>query len=306
MRPRPHDDRGAGDHAALGASAGVGGAAARAPRGEQLGRVVTFAGSPVASCLPLSGGGLFQSRYAGVREPTPLVGGVGAGGWPVGRGQRGAVARTRCRALRDHSPRPGRPAAPPLSRRLLGRARGATPGGPPVGCGAGVWARRRALPSQRRRAMGAAADRSDAHRRHRASRPPRGPGDPPAPFSFPRCPGHHQPPGHPDHDGQSHAARPGRNRAAQRLERALAQAERLRVYDHRAITDLIARSNGHRGTSVLARATTRSTSGRATSGKPSSWRSSARRACPSRRPTTPSTLRTTASASPTTTGRHSR
>ena len=41
------------------------------------------------------------------------------------------------------------------------------------------------------------------------------------------------------------------------LERALAQAERLRVYDHRAITDVIARSNGHRGTRVLARATTR-------------------------------------------------
>jgi predicted transcriptional regulator of viral defense system len=29
-----------------------------------------------------------------------------------------------------------------------------------------------------------------------------------------------------------------------RLERALAQAERLRVYDHRAITDVIARGNG--------------------------------------------------------------
>jgi uncharacterized protein DUF559 len=41
------------------------------------------------------------------------------------------------------------------------------------------------------------------------------------------------------------------------LERALAQAERLRVYDHRAITDVIARSNGHRGTRVLAQATTR-------------------------------------------------
>jgi hypothetical protein len=39
------------------------------------------------------------------------------------------------------------------------------------------------------------------------------------------------------------------------LERALAQAERLRVYDHRAITDVIARCNGHRGTSVLAQAT---------------------------------------------------
>jgi hypothetical protein len=42
-----------------------------------------------------------------------------------------------------------------------------------------------------------------------------------------------------------------------RLERALAQAQRLQVYDHRAITDLLARSNGHRGTGALARATSR-------------------------------------------------
>jgi len=40
-----------------------------------------------------------------------------------------------------------------------------------------------------------------------------------------------------------------------RLERALAQAERLQLYDHRAITDLLARSNGHRGKGALARAT---------------------------------------------------
>jgi very-short-patch-repair endonuclease len=40
-----------------------------------------------------------------------------------------------------------------------------------------------------------------------------------------------------------------------RLERALAQAERLRLYDHRAIEDLLARANGHRGTTRLARAT---------------------------------------------------
>jgi hypothetical protein len=41
------------------------------------------------------------------------------------------------------------------------------------------------------------------------------------------------------------------------LERALAQAERLQLYDHRAITDVIARANGPRGTRVLAQATTR-------------------------------------------------
>jgi hypothetical protein len=42
-----------------------------------------------------------------------------------------------------------------------------------------------------------------------------------------------------------------------RLERALAQAQRLQLYDHRAITDLIARSNGHRGTGALTKATSR-------------------------------------------------
>jgi Protein of unknown function (DUF559) len=39
------------------------------------------------------------------------------------------------------------------------------------------------------------------------------------------------------------------------LERALAQAMYLRVYDHRAITDVVARSNGHRGTKILLLAT---------------------------------------------------
>jgi predicted transcriptional regulator of viral defense system len=42
-----------------------------------------------------------------------------------------------------------------------------------------------------------------------------------------------------------------------RLERALAQAEQLELYDHRAITDMLARSNGHRGKGALARATRR-------------------------------------------------
>jgi hypothetical protein len=42
-----------------------------------------------------------------------------------------------------------------------------------------------------------------------------------------------------------------------RLERALAQAQRLQLYDHRAITDLLARSNGHRGTGALTEAASR-------------------------------------------------
>jgi very-short-patch-repair endonuclease len=40
-----------------------------------------------------------------------------------------------------------------------------------------------------------------------------------------------------------------------RLERALAQAQRLQLYDHTAILDVIQRANGHRGTALLARAT---------------------------------------------------
>jgi len=38
------------------------------------------------------------------------------------------------------------------------------------------------------------------------------------------------------------------------LERALAQAERLRVYDHTAIQDVLARANGHRGAKRLTKA----------------------------------------------------
>jgi hypothetical protein len=42
---------------------------------------------------------------------------------------------------------------------------------------------------------------------------------------------------------------------ADRLERALAQAEHLELYDHRAITELLARANGHRGQKALTEAT---------------------------------------------------
>jgi very-short-patch-repair endonuclease len=42
-----------------------------------------------------------------------------------------------------------------------------------------------------------------------------------------------------------------------RLERAYAQALHLRLYDHRAIAALLARTNGHRGKSALAHATAR-------------------------------------------------
>jgi very-short-patch-repair endonuclease len=44
---------------------------------------------------------------------------------------------------------------------------------------------------------------------------------------------------------------------AHRLERALAQAERLHVYDHRAVLDVVARCNGHRGAGALRAAVDR-------------------------------------------------
>jgi len=40
-----------------------------------------------------------------------------------------------------------------------------------------------------------------------------------------------------------------------RVERAFAQAQRLRIYDHAVVLDLLARTNGHRGTARLARVT---------------------------------------------------
>jgi putative AbiEi antitoxin of type IV toxin-antitoxin system/uncharacterized protein DUF559 len=44
---------------------------------------------------------------------------------------------------------------------------------------------------------------------------------------------------------------------AARLERAVAQAVRQNVYDHRAIAEVLGQSNGHRGRSALAAATVR-------------------------------------------------
>jgi AraC-like DNA-binding protein len=44
---------------------------------------------------------------------------------------------------------------------------------------------------------------------------------------------------------------------AHRLERALAQSERLRLYDHRTVLEVIARCNGHRGGPILSAAVAR-------------------------------------------------
>ena len=89
------------------------------------------------------------------------------------------------------------------------------------------------------------------------------------------------------------------------LERALAQAERLELYDHRAIEDVIARANGHRATKRLSQAIqddpqfTRSDWRRACAGSPANM------ACPAREitsssmpPTTPASRSTLLSGAP--------
>ena len=87
------------------------------------------------------------------------------------------------------------------------------------------------------------------------------------------------------------------------LERALAQSVRLRLYDLRASTHILARANGHKGTPILARATSRKPRLPGTNGSPSAPSSSASGGLPEpqlqRRP---STSPTTASANPTSTG----
>jgi hypothetical protein len=90
------------------------------------------------------------------------------------------------------------------------------------------------------------------------------------------------------------------------LERALAQAERLQLYDHRATQDVIARSNGHRGTQILARATSRTPKWTRNEWEAEFLDLLRKPACPSPSPTTPSTPQTTVTASPTTTGPRTR
>ena len=208
-------------------------------------------------------------RSGQTRTPPGRVAGVG---WPSGSGEwcrcaqlRGAgVSRRRGGALG-----PRGPAARCAPRRLRGRPPRAARGGPPPrGC-AGLRARRGAQPSQRGRALGPARHRPGAHRRHRARDPARRPGDPPAPLSLPRCPGHHQPRGHPDHHDRPHPARSRRHRqepssSSGRWRRPCTCA----IYDHRAITDVIAQQQRTpRNTAILTRATRRAQGSRAAHGR---------------------------------------
>src|SRR5512132_1609268 len=90
-----------------------------------------------------------------------------------------------------------------------------------------VWAQRGALPPHGSLALGTAAHRADARRRHRPSRAPWRSGDPPAPLSLPRCPGHHQPRGIPITSVSRTLLDLAATARPSELERALAQAERL-------------------------------------------------------------------------------
>ena len=154
-----------------------------------------------------------------------------SGGSELAERQWGVVARRQLAALGVVAPHRGSlaargPAAPRAPRRLRPRAHRAARRGTPLGGGARLRARCGAL-SHRSAAAHWGLLRTDQTRIDvtAASRPPRRPGDPPAPLSLPRCPGHHPPRRHPDHDGPPHAARSRRHRAPQRA-RARARPSR--------------------------------------------------------------------------------
>ena len=65
------------------------------------------------------------------------------------------------------------------------------------------------------------------------------PGDPPAPHSLPRCPGHHHVPRHPDDHGRQTLLDLAATRR-HHLEHALGQAMRYELYDHARIDDVLA------------------------------------------------------------------
>jgi hypothetical protein len=115
----------------------------------------------------------------------------------------------------------------------------------------------RAQPSERSGALGAARDAAVRRRRHRAAQRSRD-GVPGIRLHRSRCLDARDTT---NHEGIpiTTIARTLLDLAAtvrpDRLERALAQAERLQLYDDRAITDVLERANGHRGKAALTRAT---------------------------------------------------
>ena len=141
-----------------------------------------------------AGGSLARTAVGG-RCRCAQAAGVGA------RGARGAAACTRAVPCAGSTA-----ASTPSAARFSPRGALAC-GGPRLRRGRGTQSR------QRRGALEPL--RATTRRRAGGDRPrvpAAGPGDPPAPFSFPRCPGHHPPPRHPSHDGAPHAAGPRRRR----------------------------------------------------------------------------------------------
>jgi hypothetical protein len=232
-----------------------------------------------------------------------VVSGVGAGGAAVGGRVARAASRAGCVVLRHRCVGAAAAVASCSPGGLRARAHRTAGRGAAAGGGAGMRGRRGAVPSHRGGTLGPAAHRPDTHRRHRPPRPPRRPGDPPAPFSFRRCPGHHQPRRHPDHNGQPHAAGPGSDHAPQRA-RAVARAGRAPAAlrpprDHRRHRE-IQRPPGDEAPRQSHDACAQVDAQRLGSGLPGPAPQGPASRSPS--PTTLSTLRTTANASPTTTG----
>ena len=134
-------------------------------------------------------------------------------------GHRGGRVRGVCglapgnAGVRAHTPRnfsapgAGREVAPGPPRRLRRRRRDAPARGAVAGGGHGMRQQRGSQSRQRSGALEPPQLRRPKARSDRPRVPARGPGDPPAPLTFTRCPGHHQPPRHPDHDGPPHTAR---------------------------------------------------------------------------------------------------
>jgi hypothetical protein len=92
---------------------------------------------------------------------------------------------------------------------------------------------------------------------------------------------------------------------AHRLERAVAHAERLRVYDHRAVLGVVARSNGHRGAAVLRAAIDRGAELTRSNLEARVLAVIRAAACPPRASTTSSSSPTTLPSKPISTGPHS-
>src|SRR3954468_15306348 len=203
------------------------------------------------------GGWARKTAIVAAKGAHPLVGGVRARGGAVGCGRPAPARRAGGIAPHRRSLAARGPAAPGSPRRLRPRAHRAARRGASAGGGARV--RPRAVLSPRTAAAHWGLLRTDQTR---------------IDVSAPR--GRHGAPGIRLHRSRSLDAqdtttyqgiptttvhRTLLDVAAMarggELERAVAQAERLRLYDHREIQAVLERANGHRGVGLLRHATSR-------------------------------------------------